>query len=434
MVILLGAGLLSARDFRAGSARIDITPDQSIWMSGYAARTKPSEGVGQKLWAKALAMEDSGRGKVVIVTTDLIGLPASVSDVVAARVAKQHNLDRSRLMLNSSHTHSGPVVRPNLMTMYFLDEPQKKAVADYTLRLTDQLVSVIGAAIGDLAPASISIAHGTAGFAINRRQRAVQPVDHDVPVIAIHRADGKLHTVLFAYACHNTTMGGDYYQINGDYAGFAQSELESMQPGVTAMFMLLCGGDQNPSPRGQLTNAQQHGKTLATEVNRTLGASLKKLAPDFKTSFQVTELAFAPHSREQFEEESRNTNKFRAQRAKEMLQAYDQRRPIRTVKYPVQAIRLAKDVVILALGGEVVVDYAIRTKKQFAGTDVIVAGYSNEVMCYIPSKRVLGEGGYEAADSMIYYGQPGPFTDEVEETVFRSIYHVMRNVGFKEKK
>jgi neutral ceramidase len=433
MVILLGSGLLSARDFRAGSARIDITPGQSIWMSGYAARTKPSEGIGQKLWAKALAMEDAGRGKVVIVTTDLIGLPASVSDVVASRVAKEHNLDRSRLMLNSSHTHSGPVVRPNLMTMYFLDEPQKKAVADYTLRLTDQLVSVIGAAIGDMAPASISIAHGTAGFAINRRQRAVKPVDHDVPVIAIRRPDGQLHSVLFAYACHNTTMGGDYYQINGDYAGFAQSELESMQPGVNAMFMLLCGGDQNPSPRGQLINAQQHGKTLATEVNRVL-ASMKTLSPDFKTSFQVTELAFAPHSREQFEEESKNTNKFRAQRAKEMLQTYDQRRPKRSVKYPVQAIRLSKDVVILALGGEVVVDYAIRTKKQFAGTDVIVAGYSNEVMCYIPSKRVLGEGGYEAVDSMIYYGQPGPFTDEVEETVFRSIYRVMRNVGFKEQK
>jgi len=433
IALLLFANLLAARDFKAGSARIDITPDASIWMSGYAARTKPSEGAVQRLWAKALALEDGGRGKVVIVTTDLIGLPRAVSDVVAARVAKEYNLERSRLLMNSSHTHSGPVVRPNLMTMYFLNAEQRKAVEDYALRLTDHLVAVVGAAIADMAPAKVSAGHGTAGFAINRRQREVKPIDHDVPVIAVRRTDGKLHTVLFAYACHNTTMGGDYHQINGDYAGYAQAELETMQPGVNAMFMLLCGGDQNPSPRGQLSNAQQHGRTLATEVNRILGGTMKPVSADLKTSLQVTELEFAPHTREQFEEESKNSNKFRAQRAIEMLQAYDQRRPVRRIPYPVQAVRLSSDLVLLALGGEVVVDYALRTKKEFAGTDVIVAGYSNDVMCYIPSKRIVKEGGYEGADSMIYYGQPGPFTEEVEETVFRSIHHVMNRVGFKSR-
>lgn len=78
-----------------------------------------------------------------------------------------------------------------------------------------------------------------------------------------------------------------------------------------------------------------------------------------------------------------------------------------------------------------VVDYALRAKKEFPHTDLIVAGYSNDVMCYIPSKRVLHEGGYEAVDSMIYYGQPGPFSDDVEETIFRSIHTVLRRVGVK---
>lgn len=429
-ILLLLASISFARDFRAGVAKIDITPSQSIWMSGYAARTKPSEGALQKIYAKALAFDD-GKTKVVIVTTDLIGLPRAVSDVVAARVGKQYELERSQVLMNSSHTHSGPVVKPNLMTMYFMDGAQRKAIDEYRDKLVEDLVGVIGAAIGGLAPAKLSIAHGSAGFAINRRASAANPnrpapIDHDVPVIAVSTPQGEPRAFLFGYACHNTTMGGDFYQINGDYAGYAQEELEKLYPKATALFMLLCGGDQNPSPRGKLSDAQKHGVTLANEVSRVWKGQMKPIVPNLKASFVVTELAFAPHSREQFELEAKSDNRYRASRAREMLRAYDERRPIRSTPYPVQAIKLTKGVALLALGGEVVVDYAIRAKKEFAGTDLIVAGYSNDVMCYIPSLRILREGGYEGGDAMMYYGQPGPFTDEVEETVFRAIHRVLK--------
>lgn len=444
LIFLAAMGLAAeAREFRAGVARIDITPSKPIWLSGYASRTRPSEGVVHKLWAKALALDD-GHGKAVLVTTDLIGLPRAVSDVVAARVARQYGVTRERLLLNSSHTHTGPVVRPNLMTMFVLGDQDRRVLDDYGSKLVEDLVNAIGAALGNLEPARMSVAHGQVGFAINRRQPTPKgvrlginekgPVDHDVPVIAVHGKDGQLRAVLFAYACHNTTMGGDFYRITGDYAGFAQSELEAMQPGATAMFLLLCGGDQNPNPRGTLDHAAAHGKALAAEVNRLLGAAMKEVRPDLRGTMQVIELEFARHTREQFEDERKSDNKFRVQRAGEMLRAYDERRPVRTTPYPVQAIRLGKELIILALGGEVVVDYALRAKRQFTGADLIVAGYSNDVMCYIPSLRVLKEGGYEAVDSMVYYGQPGPFAEDVEERIFASIKTVLGRVGMKEKK
>ncbi len=429
LLVLLSPLALDARDVRAGVSRVDITPAQSIWLSGYAARTKPSEGVAQRLYAKALALEDGNRGKVVIVTTDLIGLPRSVTEAVSAAIAKQYNLERSRLLFNSSHTHAGPVVTPNLMTMYFLTAEQRQTVNAYRDHLVEHLVTVVGAALAGMQPAKLSSGHGSVGFSHNRRTPG-GPVDQDVPVIAVHGKDNKLIAVLFGYACHNTTLGGDYYQISGDYAGYAQSELEGLRPGATAMFLLLCGGDQNPNPRGTVAHAEQYGKALATEVNRVLD-SAKPLALDLKTAFQITELAFAPHTREQFEQESKDENKFKASRAREMLRAYDERRPVRGTPYPVQAIRLSRGLALLALGGEVVVDYSLRAKKEFAGTDVIVAGYSNDVMCYIPSLRVLREGGYEGETSMIYYGQPGKFSEEVEEDVFRSIHRVMKQAGVK---
>src|SRR5258707_10901441 len=106
VVGLLFACFLNAADYKAGIARINITPEKPIYLSGYGSRNHPSEGVLQDLWAKALAIEDAKGGRLVIVTTDLIGLPRNITEFVAARVQKEYNIERSRLVLNSSHTHT----------------------------------------------------------------------------------------------------------------------------------------------------------------------------------------------------------------------------------------------------------------------------------------------------------------------------------------
>ena len=89
-----------------------------------------------------------------------------------------------------------------------------------------------------------------------------------------------------------------------------------------------------------------------------------------------------------------------------------------------QAVRFGRDLTLLALGGEPVVDYALRLKRELPGENLIVAGYCNDVMCYIPSRRVLPEGGYEAVDNTIYYGQPGPFAESVEEAIVAAVRRV----------
>jgi hypothetical protein len=173
MVVALSlvlAGALFSAEFKAGVARVPITPEGPIWMSGYAARKKPSEGVIHDLWAKALALEDRRGNRVVIVTTDLIGLPRAISDAVAARVQKQYGIERARLLLNSSHTHTGPVVRGNLNVMFDLTEEEARKIEHYSRTLTEKLVSVIGAALGRLAPADLSFGQGEARFAVNRRE------------------------------------------------------------------------------------------------------------------------------------------------------------------------------------------------------------------------------------------------------------------------
>ena len=453
-IFLLFSCPIFAADFDAGIVKVKITPPVPFWMSGYASRTNQSVGVVQDLWAKALALRDPEGHRTVIVTTDLIGLHRSVSDEVFARAKKQFDLDRADVLLTCSHTHSGPVVGLNLSVMFDFTDEDRQRVQDYAVKLTDNLVGTIGNALQDLAPAQLTIGHGSAGFAANRRRvkpqgvtmeaNAEGPVDHDVPVLKVATPDGRLRAVLFGYACHNTTISPrpdpelDFYKIYGDYAGFAQATLEKAHPGAEAMFTILCGADQNPNPRGAIEYARQHGESLANEVGRVLGGEMRPVRPPIHTACQVIRLDFADHTRQTFEEEIRKAeasnkpdSKYRKRRAELMLAAYDKDRPVRSTSYPVQAIRFGQDFSILALGGEVVVDFALRAKREFPSENLMVVGYANDVMCYIPSKRVLLEGGYEVETSMIYYGQPGPFTEAVEETVFGGIHQVMQRVGAK---
>lgn len=440
-LLSLGSPLAASDHFEAGVARVKITPPTPFWMSGYAARTHPSEGVEQDLWAKALALRDGHGGQVVLVTTDLIGIPRVIADEVASRVEARLGVRRAQLVLSASHTHCGPTVRKNLAVLYAFDEESRRQVDAYGALLVDRLVEVIGAALANLAPARLDAGHGSIPFAMNRREPTAEgirigvnpkgPVDHDVPVLRLTARDGTLRAVVFAYACHNTTLGGDFYRIAGDYAGYAQAEIERAHPGATALFVMLCGGDQNPSPRGTLDLARLHGLALAAEVERVLGGRLAHVRPPVRTALETASLEFAPHARSTFEADLAGADVFRQRRARLMLAAYDEGRPVHATPYPVQAVRFGRDLTLVALGGEPVVDYALRAKRELRGEDLIVAGYCNDVMGYIPSRRVLLEGGYEAVDNTVYYGLPGPFAENVEETVFAAVRRALSAVGRK---
>jgi hypothetical protein len=386
-----------------------------------------------------LAIQDDKRHRVVIVTVDLVGLSREVTDVVAAAVQKSYGLDRSEIVFNMSHTHSGPLVMKDFIAISDFDSATVKTLQAYSNRLTQDLIKVVGAALGDMAPATIEYGVGEAGFAMNRRQATPNgfkigvnrsgAMDHTVPVLRIRSSNGKLRGILFGYACHNTTLTGEFYQLSGDYAGYAQAALEAAHPGTTAMFLMLCGADQNPYPRSAVEHAETHGKELAAAVDKVLGGTMTAVRGNVRAAFQTTELALAPHTREDFEKMSTDPLAPKRRLAALMLKTYDEGHPVRSITYPVQAIRIGKDFAMVTLGGEVVVDYQLRLKREYPNQKLIVAGYSNDVVSYIPTAKILQEGGYEAVDSMIYYGRPGPYTSEVEETIVSTVHRVMKRVG-----
>jgi hypothetical protein len=443
-VFLISTGVLRAEGataWKAGAARVCITPDELMWMSGYSARTKPAEGKLHDLWAKALALEDPKGNRAVLVTMDLVGIPREISRAVCTELQKKHGLPREAVLLNVSHTHCGPVVGSNLATMYFLDEKQQKLADDYAKVLQRKLVAVAGDALRQLAPARLAWGNGQVGFAVNRRnnkeadvprlREAGQlkgPVDHELPVLAVHDAEGQLRAVVCGYACHATVLS--FYQWCGDYPGFAQLELEKAHPGAVALFWAGCGGDQNPLPRRSVELAERYGKQLADGVEAVLKKPLTPVRGTLATAYTEIDLPFAElPSREQLLKDSASDNRYTAARAKKLLQQLEREKSLRAAyPYPVQAWQLGPDLTLLALGGEVVVDYSLRLKKELGQGKTWVAGYSNDVMAYIPSLRVLQEGGYEGATAMVYYGLPTVWGPRVEELIVAAAHEQARKV------
>ena len=242
-------------------------------------------------------------------------------------------------------------------------------------------------------------------------------------------SSGEIKAVLFGYACHNTTLMGNNYLINGDYAGFAQIDIEKKIPTATAFFILGCAGDQNPEPRGTVELAIKHGNSLADQVvNLVHSKDVKPVKNELQSYFSTIPLKFKKVPVADYQKDLQSPDKFIQRRAKLMLEAYNKGWNTETYSYPIQGIRLGNEFRMIALGGEVVVDYSLRTKKEFPIKNIFVAGYSNEVMCYIPSERVLKEGGYEADSSMIYYGMPGPFEKGIEEKIMAAIYLTIKKI------
>ncbi len=390
-------------------------------MAGFAARNQAAQGTALPLHAKALALSDASGHRAVLVTVDLLGVTAAMRGRISAELERRHSLPSDALMVAASHTHSGPVVDDQLSVAYDLDAEQRARIATYTRGLESAIVQLVEAALASMTSCQVSIGEGETDFAANRRTAFLPPgpVDHAVPVLKIERGGGQPMAIVFGYACHNTTLQATMVSFHGDYAGVAQREIEAANPGVVAMFVAGCGADANPKPRGTIELVELHGRSLAMAVGRTLGRT-RSLEARLATSMTWVDLPFAAvPAADAWKARLDDKDPFVQRHARLMLSSLERGSLETAHSEPVQAWRVG-DWTLVALGGEVVADYLLRLRREHASGSIWVAGYANDVSCYVPSLRVLREGGYEGGGAMLYYGRPGPFDDTVEERIMKA--------------
>ena len=451
LVVSVQITALAEPGWKVGVAVSVITPKQPMTLQGFSSRKKAAEGKATELHAKTLAIQDADGKRLVIVTCDLLGIPRPLRDQIEEIVAEKYQLAPADLLLNASHTHCGPELQMTPASQDGLTPQRKKLTIEYAGFLQKTLIDLIGRALEKIEPANLQYSHARCGFAMNRRWKNPDPkgepylnhpnpdgvVDHDVPVLQVTSPDGKdLRAVLFGYACHTTTMWENVY--SGDYAGYAQKYLEEDHPGMVALFMAGCGGDQCGYPRGKMLNARRHGRSLATSVDAALGNTPRPIGGKLQNRYGTVALSYAtPPTRKQLEAVAagRPDAAFKPweltrAHAKRLLRQLDREGSLlSSYDYPVQTIRFGDDLVMVALAGEVVADYSLRLKRELAGPAAVwIAGYSNDVFAYIPSVRLLKEGGYEPCRSMSWWLntlQPGPFADSVEKRIVGKVHALL---------
>lgn len=290
--------------WKVGLAGAKITPEKAIWQAGYGSRDHPVEGTLHDLWIKVLALEATGGDRAVVLTSDLLGFPKDMYDRICAELEARFGLDRSRVMLTASHTHSGPVLKDALYDIYPLDDDQRVLIEEYSLALEKKVVETVAKALSRPVPATLWAGEGTTDVAVNRRNNNRDqvtemhkqgiplkgPMDHDVSVLAVRSPEGALRAVVFGYACHATTLSG--YEWSGDYPGFAQIALEKSHPGASAMFHAGCGADQNPLPRRTVELCRKYGDMLAAAVDDVLQKPMRPITPRLGTALELIDLDY----------------------------------------------------------------------------------------------------------------------------------------------
>jgi neutral ceramidase len=437
--------------WRAGAATEVITPDTPIPLVGYGARAKPFEAVDIDIYVKALALEDNQGTQGVIVTADLVGLQSIFFEESCRRIEARTGLKREQIMLNASHSHTGPLLSlnpdpgGNVAYAPFSSAKAAQDVADYTRELQDKIVAVVEAALGNLAPASLSWGADHVEFVMNRRADPVDgvvwmrpnpkgPTDKRIPVMKVATPDGDIQALLLGCACHNTGLTADHNVISGDYAGYAQEYIEKRLPGVTALFMSGCGADANPEPRTDIPGVRKLGRDLGDAVFRALASDLRPVNGPLKFAYEMANLPLMSLTKDEllpFAARKTTENLM----AKHMIKMLEQGKTLPThYPAPVAAWGFGDDLVLVGLPSEVVADYALNLYADRPDTPLWVASYTNDLFGYVPSAQIVREGGHEFIGITTYlWGkdlgtQAGFFSEEVEPVLLDVAKRLIDNV------
>ena len=423
-----------------GVARVDITPDTPIRLTGYGNRSVPAALIAQRLWAKAVAFGADGSRPSVLITTDLVAVPRHLTEDVARRLASA-GVIRPHLAISATHTHTGPSLTGVLPHIFStpLTPDQQSVIDRYTKDLADKLERVARAALADRQPAQLSWGRGRLRFAAHRRVTKDGkwtafgvdphgPVDHDMPLLSVRAADGRLRAVVVNYACHATTLDGNDNYIHGDWPGAAQALIEQRHPGAVAMITIGAGADANPAPRGHgMTDVERHALEVAREVDRVLATPLRRITAPPAGRLQDLDVAFSrlPDRQEWADRATRqDPGGFLAQAIIARLDRGE--RLAATAPYLIQAWTFGRQLAMVFLAGEVVSEYSLRLKRELDGERLWISAYSNDVPFYVASRRMIAEGGYEVDRSMVYYGQPSPLAEGTEDRIIDAVRSMLR--------
>ncbi|HOC56100.1 MAG TPA: hypothetical protein PKI20_10800 [Verrucomicrobiota bacterium] len=446
-----GAGAAAA----AGWAEVEITPPLGIALGGRGGAQTAANKVLDPLYAHVLCLRDDHGKGFVLVSLDLIGLPHDLSDRLRARLVQELGVEWNLVVLNASHTHSGPYMLRSLMAGI---DPAPRTEVDYFSALETKVIGAARAAGRAMRPVRVETFQGSARVGINRRGKNKQgqnagmlpdmngPRDDRVWVMKLTPEPGGPPAIVFSCACHAViTYGFDYAALSADFPGAARNLLrEALGPKTHVQFVQGFAGDIRPRALADLENGRFRKATpadlehAARELSGAVLAALK--APGEKLSLDLagaSDRPFLPRGqappRERYEKMRAaalaQTNAYRLAVADYWLKRYDSGEGFaRGDAWPLGLIRLSENQWIVHCGGEPCTEWRAKMARWLAPLNIVTWGYSQEARSYLPTEAMLPEGGYEVLDSnQGRESTPAPFAPGIERAVRESL---LRQLAF----
>lgn len=425
--------------FTVATAKRNITPTLATnpYMAGYGwpdgGRTISSDTPYEPLWCRAVLIRADGAPKLII-SADILALPRSMHQRIRTRLIALANWATGDIMLQSTHTHNGPVLIDTLHPFISYGILEMDQILNYSRWLEDQFVQTAQDAL-NAAQVTVTLDYQVAsqGWSVNRA--GLPYVETDVPVLVARRSNGKPSAIIFGYGCHPVSAG-DQTLFDGDYPAGACTYIENNSTAF-ALFLQGAAGDQNPANSGSWSARDQNGNSLGAAVLNTSTRAGRVLTGPIATKYQEVQLpldldmsaANLAQVRAGFAARLPNPNgqpTFFARHAQVMMARIDSGALAAAVPSPFQVWRIggSTPLKMAFIGGEVVSGYAVYFRGRNGGSSALwFGGYANESCAYIPSDEFLYpfmsfgsyEGGWDpdfpgiAGGSMTVYGHMGHF-------------------------
>lgn len=410
-------------------SRVDITPVMDVFMDGYGARNGLSKGVHDSIYANSLLLKDNG-SSFLILSMDILSIKREKADEIKQKIAAKYGLSGQNILIHATHVHSGPALAAKL---------SRGCIEEYVKFFDEQVMKSVDMCFKDTKTGTLYYGEGETYIGMSRRQRAGGevrlapapdvPVDRKLSVVVIKDKNEKIAAVIFNCACHPATMGGDNYLISAEFPGVARKVIEESFPGSTSLFIQGACGDINPAViskgseyrQAYFSDVEFSGKILANDVSQVIKYGLKKVEPSFGFHIRSLTLPIGEYRMEYFREMAESGQEYRRKYGKYMLEKIEKGEETKEVKYDLGIIRLASNLKMITFEGEVCSEYGVWIREFEPLVNIMIAGYSNGHKSYLPTKRILHEGGYEATVTYCWAGYPGPYAENVQDIVLNAV-------------
>jgi hypothetical protein len=406
-----------------GLNRTVITPGLGVDLSGFADPGRKVDGVYDDIYVTTMVLKQ-GAKKIAILAMDVLSIDEPLNKELKALIFQKFGLREDEILLNTSHTHSGPHTGKNISPVEGHEDEK------YIAFFKQAVVSSVENALGVMEEVEVFFGRTDTEMGINRRKivdgqcqwgaNAEGPIDKSVEVLKFTKGSST-RAIVFNYGCHPSNIGSTH--VTADFPGQARKFIEeTFDEEVVSVFLQGCGGnikakilDENKDFRpGTLDDIRTFGKELGECVLNVCNGPMQKLDGELSTTLSEIRLPLEEiPTIEELERIKREGHPHKIVWAEVVLSNYG--RYETELSYPIQKIDIGREFSIIAMNGEVCTEYSLAIKKMMAGRSVMVAGYSNGVVGYIPTEAMFEQGGYEPMDSFIYYLLPSPFRKDVEK-------------------